>query len=574
MRLFCCCGLCLCLLAQGLDALDNEVDSKDDKQNGDDGTDDAPCYVGTGGDQTDLSLDGEYQRGQSYDEHECHREVEHLVVSADLAEPCSDCEQTQSSQQLVCSAEQSPDLCVAGHAEGNAEDDGDSGGNVRIGEDLACAGHILDALAGLHPEFLEHVAGKTGSGVKRGQAECGNCQDQQRVGDLLCAGAEQSAEHGGQAACENCGGDDGGAVGVILPDVRNCAQGDDCQSGLDEHAAVCDGACVAFVVELLCGGAGTNERVEAGDRAAGDGYEQRREQVAQRSTGRGEGILEAGECGHRIDARMAADDADNGEDHHAVEQEGAQVVTGLEQDPNRRYGCDEDVNAADDHPGLVAEVDRMPVQADIHCNGDQNNADDGGNTERSVSSVNEETEEDCQNDEEDGDHRGAGVCGAGCIVDSAVFKVSCLEGVCNDRAECGNDEQEGQVSEDDEQTLCLQTDTVFDNGANGFALVADGCEQCAEVVHTAEEDTADEHPQCNGNPTENGSLNRSVYRACAGDGGEVVSHKDRSLGRNIVHAVFHGVSRSRLAGINSPFLGQPSAVEDITDEQNGNAENK
>ena len=117
-----------------------------------------------------------------------------------------------------------PDLCVAGHAEGNAEDDGDSGGNVRIGEDLACAGHILDALAGLHPEFLEHVAGKTGSGVKRGQAECGDCQDQQRVGDLLCAGAEQSAEHGGQAACENCGGNNGGAVGVIASDVRNCAQ--------------------------------------------------------------------------------------------------------------------------------------------------------------------------------------------------------------------------------------------------------------------------------------------------------------------------------------------------------------
>ena len=314
--------------------------------------------------------------------------------------------------------------------------------------------------------------------------------------------------------------------------------------------------------------------MEAGDSAAGDGNEQCREQVAQRGTGRGERIGKACECGHCVDAGMAADDADNCEDHHAVEQEGAQVVTRLEQDPNRRYGCDEDVNAADDHPGLVAEVDRMPVQADIHCNGDQNNADDGGNTERSVSSVNEETEEDCQNDEEDGDHRGAGVCGAGCVVDSAVFKVSCLEGVCNDRAECGNDEQEGQVSKDDEQTLCLQTDTVFDNGADGFALVADGCEQCAEVVHAAEEDTADEHPQCNGNPTENGSLDRSVYRACAGDGGEVVSHKDRSLGRNIVHAVFHGVSRSRLAGINSPFLGQPSAVEDITDEQNGNAENK
>ena len=314
--------------------------------------------------------------------------------------------------------------------------------------------------------------------------------------------------------------------------------------------------------------------MEAGDSAAGDGNEQCREQVAQRGTGRGERIGKACECGHCVDAGMAADDADNCEDHHAVEQEGAQVVTRLEQDPYRSYGCDKNVDTADDHPCLIAEVDRMPVQADIHCNGDQNNADDGGNTERSISSVNEEAEENSQNDEEDGNHRGAGVCCAGRIVDRTVFKVGRLEGVCNDRAERRNDEDKGQVSKDDEQTLCLQTDTVFDNGADGFALITDRREQGTVVMYATEEDTADEYPQCNRYPTENGSLDRSVYRACAGDGGEVVSHKDRRFGRNIVHAVFHGVSGSRLAGIYSPFLGQPSAVENITDEQNGDADDK
>ena len=314
--------------------------------------------------------------------------------------------------------------------------------------------------------------------------------------------------------------------------------------------------------------------MEAGDSAAGDGNEQSREQVAQRGTGRGESIGKACECGHCVDAGMAADDADDGEDHHAVEQEGAQVVTRLQQDPDRRYGCHKDVNAADDHPGLVAEVDRMPVEADVHCNGDQGNADNGGNTERCVSSVDEEAEQDSQNDEEDGDHRGAGVCGARRVVDSSAFKVGSLEGVCNDRAECGDDEQKGQVSEDDKQALCLQTDTVLNNRADGLALVANRREQGAEVVHTAEEDTADEHPQCNGNPAENCGLDRSVYRACAGDGGEVVSHKDRRFCGDIVHAVFHSVSGGGLAGVYSPFFGQPSAVEDVTNDEDGDADDK
>ena len=314
--------------------------------------------------------------------------------------------------------------------------------------------------------------------------------------------------------------------------------------------------------------------MEATDSAAGDGYEQCREQVAKRGTGRSKGVGEAGECGHCGDAGMAADDADNGEDHHTVEQEGAQVVTGLEQDPNRRYGCNEDVNAADDHPGLVAEVDGVPLEADNHGDSDKNNADDGGNTEGCVSSVNEEAEENCQDDEEDGDHRGAGVCSTGCVVDGTGLGEGCLKGVGNDGAECSNDEQEGQVSEYDEQTLCLKTDTVFDNGADGLAVVTHGCEQSAEVMHAAEEDTTDEYPQSNGDPAENCGLDRSVDRACAGDGREVVTHEDGSLRGYVVNTIFHGVCRGGLTGIHAPFVCEPSAVENVTYNENGDADDE
>ena len=216
----------------------------------------------------------------------------------------------------------------------------------------------------------------------------------------------------------------------------------------------------------------------------------------------------------------------------------------------------------------------MPLKADDHCNGNEGNADDGGNAERSVSAVYEEAEEDSQNDEEDGDHRSAGVCGACCNVDCTVRQEGCLEGVSDDGSKCCDNEEEGQVSENEEQTLCLETDTIFDNGTDGLALVADRCEQSAEVMHAAEEDAADEDPQCNGNPAEDSSLNRSVNRASAGDGGEVVTHEHRSLCGHIVNTVFHGVCGSDLVGIDSPFLGQPSAVEDIAYNENGDADDK
>ena len=312
--------------------------------------------------------------------------------------------------------------------------------------------------------------------------------------------------------------------------------------------------------------------MEAGDSAAGDGDEQRREQVADGAAGRGNGVIEAGECGHCVDAGVAADDADECEDHHAVEQEGAQVVTGLQEDPYRSDGGDENVHAADDHPCLIAEVDGVPVQTENHAANDEGNADNGGNTERSVSSVNEEAEEDSDDDEEDGDHRGACVCCAGRVVDGAVFKEGGLEGVGDDGSKCGNDEQEGQVSEGDEQTLCLETDTVFDNGADGLALIADGCEQSAEVMHAAEEDTAYEYPKSDGDPAENSGLDRSVYGACARDRGEMVSHKHGCLCGNIVNTIFHGVSRSDVLGVYSPLFCQPSAVEYVAYDENGDAD--
>ena len=104
--------------------------------------------------------------------------------------------------------------------------------------------------------------------------------------------------------------------------------------------------------------------------------------------------------------------------------------------------------------------------------------------------------------------------------------------------------------------------------------MANGGEQGAEVMHAAEEDTADQDPQHNGDPTEHSGLNGAVDGAGTGDRGEMVTHQHGSLGRTIILAILHGMGRSRTGVIHAPLLGQPAAVEDITYDQDSAANNK
>ena len=62
------------LRCERLAALDDEVNGKDDKQDGQDRTDVAPGNTSAAGDdRSDLRLDGEDQRRQRHEEHESGR---------------------------------------------------------------------------------------------------------------------------------------------------------------------------------------------------------------------------------------------------------------------------------------------------------------------------------------------------------------------------------------------------------------------------------------------------------------------------------------------------------------------
>lgn len=115
-------------------------------------------------------------------------------------------------------------------------------------------------------------------------------------------------------------------------------------------------------------------------------------------------------------------------------------------------------------------------------------------------------------------------------------------------------------------------DVFLNNARERLAFMAQRCEQGAEVMHSAEENTADKHPQKHWNPAEHGCLNGTVNGACACDGREMMAQNDVRLGGNVVDAVLELVGRRYAVGVNAPLLGKPTAVEDITHDEDSRAD--
>ena len=285
--------------------------------------------------------------------------------------------------------------------------------------------------------------------------------------------------------------------------------------------------------------------------------------------------VEVGECGDLQIGSIAGDgsahNADERKGDHAVQQERAQEVAGLKQNPNGGNGSNHDIYAQQDHPCGVIERDQGEVVADGNQNNDDCDGDDDIGDGGDLAAAGGQAVYDCYNDEQHGNHRGALIC--------KVRSLGCVcqvngEGVGNDRSEGGNNQDQGQVSKDAEQLLCGIVDVFGDNRCDGLALMAQGCEQSAEVVHSAEEDTANQYPQQNGNPAKYGSLNGAVDGASASNRGKVVAKQDVGLGGHVVYAVVHFLRGGRATGVNTPLLCQPSAVQHVADYEDGKAAQK
>ena len=412
-------------------------------------------------------------------------------------------------------------------------------------------------------ELSKQVTAETGRGVQRGQREDGDCQGEQVVDHSIGALACEGREHGG-----NTTGEDGGrcreqialaAAGRgLAPHDHDSDQGDNAKGGLNDHGAVADDLGILLVVDLLGRSTGADQGVEAGAGAAGDRDEQEREQ------GLAGGVLPAveGRAFHGgSTGEGTADNGDDRDDHHAIEQEGAQVVTGLEQNPDREHRSNRDVNGNEEHPEGTAEV-QADILAKDNDGDDAENADDGGRADLRVLAVHEEAEDSGNDDEQDGGHCSGAVGGIG-----GCRRINRHEGACDNRREGGDDQDQNGQGEDDEQTLGLDAHGVLHDLTDRAAVVTDGGEQRAKVVHGAEEDATEDAPQENRHPAEDCSLDRSVNRACAGDGREVVTHQNGGVCRNEVLAVVAGVGRGFTVGVDAPLLCKPAAVEHVAESK-------
>ena len=283
--------------------------------------------------------------------------------------------------------------------------------------------------------------------------------------------------------------------------------------------------------------------MEAGNGAAGDGDEEHGEEVLT--------VHFKADEGGQIQRGIGGEHADDGCDHHGIEQKRAQIVAGLKQDPHGGDGGHEDVDADDIHPGGAGKVDGA-LEADDDARDEHDDADDGAEAEGHVLAVHAEAEDHGHEDEQQGDG-GGGAVG----LDVRAVGREAVEGAGHDGGKGRDDEQQRKVGEHDEQALGAHADVLGDDFAYGFALVADGGEEGAVVMHGAEEDAADNDPQKAGQPAEEGGLDGAVDGACARDGRKMMAEEYGRLGGHVVHAVLHGDGRRRPAVIHAPLFGKP-----------------
>ena len=114
-----------------------------------------------------------------------------------------------------------------------------------------------------------------------------------------------------------------------------------------QHGAVADQLGVGFFLDLLGGGAGANQRVEAGERSAGDGDEQHREHGNQKPVTEGFGE------GRVLDLEAAKQHTDGSHDDRRIQEVTAQVTAGLQAASRPAERRDQAVDHDDHVPDLL-----------------------------------------------------------------------------------------------------------------------------------------------------------------------------------------------------------------------------
>ncbi|MND47657.1 hypothetical protein D3C80_385550 [compost metagenome] len=274
-------------------------------------------------------------------------------------------------------------------------------------------------------------------------------------------------------------------------------------------------------------GAGADQRVEAGHRAAGDGDEEEGEQGALPHRA---GAVD--ELGQRRHLQLGGEDqdADGQTDDGADLEEGRQVVARRQDQPHRQHRGDEAV--ADQHPGdlhagegegrapdrvrghLAAEPDGGQQQHHAH------HRDLADAARADIAHVDAH-----QHRDGDGRHHGEHAPGA--------FG----QGLDHDQREHREDDDHDHEGAEQRDGAGHLAHFLAHQLAQGAAVATAGNEQHHEVLHRAGQDHPGDQPEGAGQVAHLRGEHRAHQRAGAGDGGEVVTEEDVLVGRDVVQAI-------------------------------------
>ena len=314
-------------------------------------------------------------------------------------------------------------------------------------------------------------------------------------------------------------------------------EGHDGHKAFGEHRAIADEEDIALVADHLRRGAGADDGVEPGDRAAGDGDEHKGNDRAADDGAAAVGEL--GDGGHQHGG-LHHGYAAGQHDDRADLQIGGQIVARAEQQPDRQYRGEKAVNGDRQGNALLAQgEDAGQGRMRGHIRADENGHEQQGNAEdaRALHVVNAPVLEIHAHDKRDGNggEHGKGAPGA------LEHRVHHRDGQARQGQD--EDEQHGPGGDNADGLADLLAGDV----GQAAALVAHRGEQHDHVVHRAGKHRADENPQRAGQIAEL----RGKHRSQQGAGGryrrKVMAVQVVLVGLDIILPVreFHGGRRPR-----------------------------
>ena len=344
-------------------------------------------------------------------------------------------------------------------------------------------------------------------------------------------------------------------------DNRGRNQRHDCNKGFHQHRAVANKAGIGFVGQQLRRGAGGDQRVEAGDRAAGDGDKQEREQRAfPQRTGT---INVLGHCRH-FQVRVEDNDPQRQADDYADFQEGGQIIARRQNQPYRQQRGNERVaNQGKGDSGIFKGQRRAPVRVVGNHAAEPDRGHQQHDTDNRHFTDAAWAQEAHVDPHKQGDrHRRA---------DGKHAPRAFRQRFHHDERQHREDDDHNQEAAEQGDRARNRPHLLFNHLAQRGAVTPRGDKQHHEVLYRARQHHAGQQPQGARQIAHLRGQYRADQRAGAGNGGKVVAKQHVAVGWHIVQAIVindrrRGARRVKLHHL----LRDVQAVITVGDEVHGN----